>query len=864
MTVQVQSSVEITTSGLILDGEEQVLLCASLFYFRMPREAWAARLAQVAGSGYQVIDVYLPWNFHEMSPGEWDFSGRRDVGAFLDMAHEAGLKVVARPGPYICSEWDGGALPAWLTLTEGLQVRQAEPTYLAEVGRWFDRVLPLLAERQHGRGGSVVAVQLENELDFFDTTDRAAYITALRDMALGHGITVPLVACAGQGDLTGATGGVPGVVPAFNFYPDDRSAFVEPEVRRYTELLAAQGLPLLVTETNRAHVTLRRLLVSGARLLAPYLQASGYNFGYYPSTGNWGDPGGFMSHDYDFGGYLSPIGEPRPEMVQARALAGVVRTLGPRLTQAAAVEAVGDYATDAPTSASPSRLELAGGGSLLGLTNLGEDPSHATLPASGPVPGITLDLPPMSCTLVLRDLPLGGFGLPGTLLLATGDLVGADAAGLQLVASCAGVVVLGGPAVDGEDGEVAVVELPAPAPGAPVLRTVTSGTASWQVVVRHPDDPATGAAAPTAAAEPVRIETGSLLDLPTRSGPVSEHDTPPSSEAVGVFRGRTHYAADVSDVDELVIEGAGDIVDLSLDGSALPSVARFGATQTVLVEAASRLDATVETWGHANFDDVRMPGLRIGALRGLGTVWSVTARWDVSALWTVDAGDQWAGDPAPLRSLGGWSSTRVGQPITYRRALALDADHHHVLQLDGLSHAVHVDVDGLRHLVTPQDPWLHLAPGHGADISVTAPYGAGSLGTPWVRRLVPVRDWTVQAQRDVEIVDLAGRAAPAVETTLPLRLEPGEESWLEVALPAGGCSVRFEGAQVRVSAFAHGELLGRVWLDDPARPRFTGGDAGRIWLPAAWNGGRMRLLLHATAGPDVPALSALLVTRSQE
>ena len=130
-----------TPSGFVLDGEEQVLLCASLFYFRIPRELWASRLAQVRDSGYQVIDVYLPWNFHEMSPGEWDFTGRRDVAVFLDQAYEAGLKVIARPGPYICSEWDGGALPAWLTLTEGLRVRQAEPQYLAQVGRWYDRVL---------------------------------------------------------------------------------------------------------------------------------------------------------------------------------------------------------------------------------------------------------------------------------------------------------------------------------------------------------------------------------------------------------------------------------------------------------------------------------------------------------------------------------------------------------------------------------------------------------------------------------------------------------------------------------------------------------------------------------------------------
>ena len=171
---------------------------------------------------------------------------------------------------------------------------------------WFARALPIIAQRQADVGGAVIAVQLENELDFFDTADRHGYLTALRDLALAAGITVPLIACAGQGDMTGATGGVDGVVPTFNFYPDDDWAEIEPLVRRYTDLLAERGLPLLVTETNRVHRTLRRLLVSGARVIAPYLQASGYNFGYTPSVGNWGDPGGFMSHDYDFHGYLSP------------------------------------------------------------------------------------------------------------------------------------------------------------------------------------------------------------------------------------------------------------------------------------------------------------------------------------------------------------------------------------------------------------------------------------------------------------------------------------------------------------------------------------------------------------------------------
>ncbi|MBO3103937.1 beta-galactosidase [Cellulomonas fengjieae] len=870
MTTDLDARLGLTSSGLVLDGEERVLLCASLFYFRMPRETWAARLAQVRASGYTVIDVYLPWNFHELAPGEWDFDGRRDVGAFLDLAHEAGLAVIARPGPYICSEWDGGALPAWLPLTPGLGLRQAEPLYLEQVRRWFDQALPLLASRQHGRGGSVVAVQLENELDFFDTADRPAYVRALRDMALAHGITVPLIACAGQGDTSGATGDVEGVVPAYNFYPSDTSVSVEPEVRRYADLLAGRDLPLLVTETNRAHVTLRRLLVSGAGLLAPYLQASGYDFGFTPSTGNWGDPGGFMTHDYDFGGYLSPVGEPRPEMVEARVLAAVTRTLGHRLARAVPVAADGAYTTAAPTSASPSRLLLDGGGSLLGVTNLGADAATAVLLAADGLPDLTVDLAPRTCAFVLRDLPMSGYGLPGTLVLATADLVAAGPDGIELAAHGPSLLAL---RADGTGVGADVVALDAPRPDAPVTTTVHDGSTTWHVVVRHPQDvagpdgtrypaPAGRATAPAAATP---VTAARLLDLPARTGRTTAHDLPPASEEVGVHRGRTHYATDLTGVTTLLVAGAADIVDLALDGRALPSVARFGATELVDVDGATRLDATVETWGHPNFDDTRLPAMRMGSLRGLGQVWSVVGSENVHALWTVDGGEQWAGDPAPLRTLGGWSSTRVGLPVTYRRRLDVDGEHSHALRIDGIPGAARVTVDGAERLVTALDPWVHLAPGEGREVAVTVPHTPGAFGpTTTLLRLAPVRGWQVEGQSDRDLLALAATPAASTPVTLPLTLDPGDERWLDLDVPAGGCSIRFEGTHVRVWAYAHDELLGRVWLDDPARPRFTGGDPGRIWLPAGWNGGSIRVAVRATAGPAAPALVAVLVTPTEE
>ena len=178
---------------------------------------------------------------------------------------------------------------------------------------------------------------------------------------------------------------------------------------------------------------------------------------------------------------------------------------------------------------------------------------------------------------------------------------------------------------------VVLAELPAPAPGSPIRTALALGQAEWEVTVWHPDDlpAADGSTRPERmrlrTRSPAVLTAATRLDLPTRDGHAARHALPPTSESLGVHRGRVHYAADVSSIEALVIEGASDIVDLALDGRALPTIARFGATELVPTGGATRLDATVETWGHANFDDARLPALRLGSLRGIGRVWSVVA-----------------------------------------------------------------------------------------------------------------------------------------------------------------------------------------------------------------------------------------------
>ena len=885
-------SVALGVDGITIDGTPRTLLCASLFYFRLPREEWRRRLEQVRDSGYHCVDVYLPWNFHELAPGQWSFEGRRDAGAFLDLAADVGLMVIARPGPYICSEWDGGGLPAWLGLDQNLRVRQNDAAFLDHVRRWFDEVMPILAARQHDVGGPVVMVQVENELDFFDCADRAGYVGALRDLTLERGITVPLVACAGQGDLQGATGEAEGVVPAFNFYPSDDSPDIEAEVRHYADLARRRGVPLLVTETNRSHRTLRRMLSSGASLIAPYLQASGWNFGFTPATGNWGDPGNLMSHGYDFGGYVSSTGSTRPEYAQAQLLAAVIDTLGARLARSRPADpgAAACIRAHFPTSSVLSALDLHGGGRLLALPNLGDHSGMATL--HHPDGDLSFTVPAGAAPLLLLDLPLADWGVEAVMALASADLVSAAAEPGRLVLAFASAAPgpgvlrgLGEPvAADGDRmtaaGDCTTVLL-TPEPGSP-SHTVVAGTdRSGRRVELHLRAATTADVTRGGTAAEREHGTGGgvaeglrLSRLQVRGGRPAATVThapegPPALEALGVHRGRGTYAAseDLTDVSELLVVGACDVLDLRVGDVCLPSTATFGATRSVDVSAAqgpTSITASVEIWGHPNFDDARLPALRLGSLRGLGSVWAVRASRDVTALWRVLPHGQWAGSPAPIRSLGGWSSTRVGAPITYERDLGLDPAHAHALHLDGLREPVQVRLDDATvQTLTAEDPWLLMPACSGSRIAVTLPHDPSR--PPLRARLLhvaPVEGWSCEAEPDTVLAQFA-TSVPAGGSVvdLPVTIEPGTELWLDAELPAlsGGHVVELDGDGLRTTVWAGGECLGRLWTSGARRPRFSGGDPDRLWLPAAWSTEPVRLTLavRGTRGATGSMLNAV-------
>lgn len=226
-------AVDYTDKCFLVEGKRVFLRSGSIHYFRLPKQEWKTTLYQAKLAGMNCIDVYFAWNFHETSEGTWDFSGDRDCETFLKLCNELGLWVIARPGPYICAEWDMGGLPYYLSSLAGIEYRTTNAEFMRAVLRYFDEIIPLIARHQITAGGSVIFVQVENEYGHIAGDEEAIpYVTELRDAMCERGIQVPFIACEGA---------VPGAIEAANTWSDLDG--------KYTMLRAKQpGTPKIVTE----------------------------------------------------------------------------------------------------------------------------------------------------------------------------------------------------------------------------------------------------------------------------------------------------------------------------------------------------------------------------------------------------------------------------------------------------------------------------------------------------------------------------------------------------------------------------------------------------------------------------------------
>jgi hypothetical protein len=342
-----------------IEGQDFFLSSAAFHYYRTPRELWRDRFQKIKDAGFNAVETYVPWNWHErdLPSGLDDFSkiDLSEFEAWLKMAHdEFGFYTIVRPGPFICAEWGGGGYPRWLAKFnpwsgKEFWLRSADDAHIAWSAHWYEAVCKVFAREQITRkpkgAKGIILVQIENEYDYHKAPDKPKLLHALYGAVKKAGVDVPMFTCLtrecrGSGD------------PLLSQVFDSDNYYVALDgapgcAQRMMSLRAQQpNAPGMVTELQGGWFSLvgDRLseenysdarhfnaihwmsLLGGATALNPYMFTGGTHFG------GWGARG--QTTTYDYNAAIREWGALSPKYYAAKGVNEFVRDHASRLVRA--------------------------------------------------------------------------------------------------------------------------------------------------------------------------------------------------------------------------------------------------------------------------------------------------------------------------------------------------------------------------------------------------------------------------------------------------------------------------------------------------------------------------------------------------
>ncbi len=299
--------------SMMIGGKRVFITAGEFDPWRTPSPSlWLDDLQKMKADGYDAVTVYFDWDYSSPSPGVYNFTGVRDMNEFLNMAQQAGLYVIARPGPYINAETDGGGIPAWVLNVAGGYRSDAEP-YLSAALQWFSQIDAIIAAHQVSKGGDVIAYQIENEYTGKSAAD-VQYMADLEHQATADGITVPYTfnQCCGSDTFTSGTGAVN--ISGQDNYPLGFNCANPNGFGNPGGYASYSGMPVYLPEyqggsfdgwggsgydncynlTGPAfeNVYYKNNIAQGVTMQSNYMGVGGTNWGWLP------DPGVYSSYDY--------------------------------------------------------------------------------------------------------------------------------------------------------------------------------------------------------------------------------------------------------------------------------------------------------------------------------------------------------------------------------------------------------------------------------------------------------------------------------------------------------------------------------------------------------------------------------------
>ncbi|KUI73723.1 putative beta-galactosidase E [Cytospora mali] len=158
-----QNVVTFDEHSILIHGERLFLYSGEFHPFRLPvPDLWLDVFQKIKSLGFNGVSFYVDWALVEGKQGQVNLDGIWDLRPFFDAAVEAGIYLIARPGPYINAEVSAGGFPGWLLRVECIlrsncsEYEDATKNYLSTIGK-------VIADAEVTKGGPVILVQPENE-----------------------------------------------------------------------------------------------------------------------------------------------------------------------------------------------------------------------------------------------------------------------------------------------------------------------------------------------------------------------------------------------------------------------------------------------------------------------------------------------------------------------------------------------------------------------------------------------------------------------------------------------------------------------------------------------------------------------------
>ncbi|KAH8688981.1 beta-galactosidase [Talaromyces proteolyticus] len=301
-----------------------MLLSGEFHPWRLPVPSlWLDIFQKIKALGFSATSFYVHWALLEGEPGVYRADGAFDLAPFFEAAAEAGIYLLARPGPYIQAESFGGGFPGWIERMTG-SLRTNDSGFLDSFHTYYSNTTSVISKFQISNGGPVILLQPENEYSVSQSDFEPTYMQYIMDEARSNGIVVPFISNDAGPYGNDAPGSGVGAVDVYghDYYPlgfscsnpDNWTAFTFPD--NFYQLHESQSptTPYSLVEfqggsmdgwggsgfdgcaqmvgTEAERLWYKNNVAAGASFFSIYMIYGGTNWG------NVGYPNGYTSYDY--------------------------------------------------------------------------------------------------------------------------------------------------------------------------------------------------------------------------------------------------------------------------------------------------------------------------------------------------------------------------------------------------------------------------------------------------------------------------------------------------------------------------------------------------------------------------------------